>query len=162
MNWLDIVIAIFILISVIGGLMQGIIKMLLSIIGLIVGVVLAGKYSGALADKLTFISDPNIASTVAFVFIVVAVMIIAMILAFILRKVAAAILLGWIDKLGGGVLGLFMGMIFAGALLTMYLKFFGDTTIIANSWLAGFLLDKFPIVLSLLPSQFDSVRKFFN
>jgi membrane protein required for colicin V production len=162
MNWLDIVIAIFILISVIGGLKQGIIKMALSIIGLIVGVVLAGKYSGALGDKLTFISDPNIAGTVAFVFIVIAVMIVAMILAFILRKIAATLLLGWIDKLGGAVLGLFMGMIFAGAILTMYMKFFGSSGVVTDSWMAGFLLDKFPIVMGLLPAEFDSVKSYFQ
>jgi membrane protein required for colicin V production len=162
MNWLDIVLIIFIAISVIGGLIQGIIKMLLTIIGLIVGVVLAGRYSGALGDKLTFISDPNTAQTVAFVFIIIAVLIIAMILAFILRKVASTILLGWIDRLGGAVLGLFLGMIFAGAILTMYLKFFGDNSAIADSWIAGFLLDKFPIVLGLLPSEFDSVKSYFQ
>jgi membrane protein required for colicin V production len=162
MNWLDIVLIIFIALSVIGGLMQGIIKMLLTIIGLIVGVVLAGRYSGALGDKLTFISDPNIAGTVAFVFILIAVLLIAMILAFILRKVASAILLGWIDRLGGAVLGLFLGMIFAGAILTMYLKYFGYNGAVGDSWIAGFLLDKFPIVLGFLPKEFDSVKSYFQ
>jgi membrane protein required for colicin V production len=136
--------------------------MLLTIVGLIVGVVLAGRYSGALGDKLSFISDPNTAQTVAFVFIIVAALIIAMILAFILRKVASTILLGWIDRLGGAVLGLFLGMIFAGAILTMYMKYFGSTGVVSESWIAGFLLDKFPIVLGLLPKEFNSVKSYFQ
>jgi membrane protein required for colicin V production len=162
MNWLDIVIAVFILISVFGGLRAGVIKVLFSIAGLIIGVVLAGRYSEALGDKLSFISDPNTAGIVAFVLIMLVVMIAASILAFVIKKIASAVLLGWIDKLGGAVLGLLLGMIFAGAILSMYLKFIGDTAVITDSALAGFLLDKFPIVMGFLPEQFRNVRDFFN
>jgi membrane protein required for colicin V production len=162
MNWLDIVIIIALAVSVFGGLKAGIIKVLFTIAGLIIGVVLAGNYSGALGDRLTFISDPNTAGIVAFVLIMVVVMIVAAILAFVIKKIASAVLLGWVNHLGGAVLGLILGMIFVGAILSMYLKFLGDNSTITNSWLAGFLLDKFPIVMGFLPSQFDSVRDFFN
>jgi membrane protein required for colicin V production len=162
MNWLDIVIIIFILISVVSGLMQGIVKILFSIIGLIVGVILAGKYSGALGEKLTFISDPNTAGTVSFVVIVLVVLIVATLIAFLVKKLISAVLLGWVDKIGGAVLGLFLGMIFAGAILTMYLKYFGPTDIITGSTLSAFLLDKFPVVMSFLPNEFDSVKSYFQ
>jgi len=162
MNWLDIVIAIFIVISVIGGLMAGLIKILFSIVGLIVGVILAGAYSGSLADKLTFISDIRTAEIVAFVVIMLVVMIVAGILAFVIKKVASAVLLGWVNHLGGAILGLFMGMIFAGAILIMYLKFLGDNDTITGSLLAGFLVNNFSVVMGILPSQFDSVKDFFN
>jgi membrane protein required for colicin V production len=162
MNWLDIVIALFFIVSIIGGIRAGIVKILFSIAGLIIGVVLAGAYSESLGDKLGFISDHKTAGIVAFVIIMLVVMIVATILAFVIKKVASAVLLGWVDKLGGAVLGLVLGMIFAGAILTMYLKFAGDTSAIVDSAIAGFLLDKFPIVMGFLPSQFDGVRDFFN
>ncbi len=162
MNWLDILIAVIIVISIIGGLMAGIIKILFTIAGLIIGVVLAGNYSGALADKLTFIADPNIANIVAFIIIMLVVMIIAAVLAFVIKKVASAILLGWVNRIGGAVLGVFLGMIFCGALLAMWVKYLGISDVVSNSWLASFLLDKFPIVMGFLPDEFDSVKNYFN
>ncbi len=162
MNWLDILIAVFIIVSIIGGLMAGIIKILFAVIGLIVGVVLAGNYAGSLADKLTFISDARTANIVAFIFIMIVVMIIAAVLAFVIKKIAETVLLGWINRIGGAVLGLFLGMIFVAAILTIYVKYMGINNTVENSWFAGFLLDKFPIVMGFLPKQFDSVRDFFK
>jgi membrane protein required for colicin V production len=127
-----------------------------------VGVILAGNYAGPLADKLTFISDPRAANIAAFVFIMVAVMIAAGLLAFLLKKVADIVLLGWINRLGGAVLGLLLGLVFIAAILTMYVKYMGLNGTIEDSWMAVFLLDKFPIVLGFLPAQFDSVRNFLN
>lgn len=162
MNWLDIVIAIIIVVSIFSGLKAGIIKVLFTIAGLIIGVVLAGNYSEAIGNKLTFISNPDVAGIIAFIIIMAVVMIAASILAFVIKKIASAVLLGWVNSLGGAVLGLLLGMIFVGALLSMYLKFMGNTDTITHSWLAGFLLDKFPIVMGFLPKQFDDVKNFFN
>jgi membrane protein required for colicin V production len=162
MNWLDIVIAILLVISIIGGLKAGIIKVLFTIAGLIIGVVLAGNYSGSLAERLGFISDARVANIVAFILIMLVVSVIAAVLAFVIKKIASAVLLGWVNHLGGAVLGLILGMIFAGALLTMWLKFSGDNSTITGSWLAAFLVNKFPIVMGFLPSQFDSVKGFFK
>jgi len=162
MNWFDIVIIIALAISVVSGIKAGIIKVLFTLAGGIIGVVLAGRYSEGLADKLTFISDSSIAGIVAFAIILIAVMIVAMVLAFVIKKIASVVLLGWVDKLGGAVIGLIAGAIFCGALLAMWLKFQGDNDIITGSALASFLIDKFGIVLGLLPSEFQSVRNFFN
>jgi membrane protein required for colicin V production len=162
MNWLDVLIIIGLVISIVSGIKQGIIKVLFTLAGGIIGVVLAGRYSDSLAGKLSFISDPNIAGIAAFVIILLATMIVAMILAFIVKKIASAILLGWIDKLGGAVIGLLMGAIFIGAILAMYLRYQGPNDAITNSALATFLLDKFGIVLGLLPSEFKAIRDFFH
>jgi membrane protein required for colicin V production len=162
MNWLDIVIIIILIISVVSGIKQGVIKILFSLAGGIIGVVLAGRYSDSLASKLTFISDPNIAGIVAFVIIILAVMIIAMILAMVVKKIISAILLGWVDKLGGAVLGLIMGAIFCAAALSMWMRYQGSVDAVTGSAIANFLLDKFPVVLGLLPSEFKSIRDFFQ
>jgi membrane protein required for colicin V production len=54
-----------------------------------------------------------------------------------------------------------MGAILISALLATVVKFFGEG-MVTESALAGFLLDQFPIILGLLPSQFDSIRNFFQ
>jgi membrane protein required for colicin V production len=48
-----------------------------------------------------------------------------------------------------------------GALLAIWVQFFGSG-LVTESFLAGVLLNKFPLVLALLPSEFDAVRDFFQ
>ncbi|OGN95822.1 MAG: hypothetical protein A2Y89_01860 [Chloroflexi bacterium RBG_13_51_18] len=163
MNWLDIVIIIGLVISVFSGIQAGLIKVLFTLAGGIIGVVLAGRYSDGLADKLSFISDYGVAGIVAFIIILVLTIIAAMIIAFIVKKIISAVLLGWVDKLGGAVIGLLTGTIFIGALLAMWMKY-GPSgfDIITGSGMANFLLDKFGIVLGLLPSEFEVIHYFFE
>lgn len=161
MNWLDIVIAVLLAVSIFGGLKQGLIKAALSLAGLIVGVWLASNYYEALGERLTFITNVDIANIVAFIIILVVVMIIANVAAALLKFTAKVALLGWVDRLGGALFGLFMGALFMGALLATIVKFAGSTLIV-DSFLAAVLLDKFPIILGLLPSEFDMVRDFFQ
>lgn len=162
MNWLDILLIIGLIVSVIMGIRQGLIKGLFVLAGVIIGVVLAGHYSDSLAAKLTFISDIGIAGIVAFLIIVVATLIVALILAFIVQKVVHWALLGWLDRLGGAVLGLLLGAIFIGAILAMWLKYEGGVSTISGSALANFLLDKFGLVLGLLPAEFGAIHSFFQ
>jgi membrane protein required for colicin V production len=162
MNWLDIIIIVFIVIPAFIGLKAGIIKALFTVAGVIVGVVLAGHFSDSFAGALAFISDPGIAKVVAFAIILVVVMIVAGVAAKLVKWAVSAVLLGWVDRLGGAILGVILGMIFCGAVLTMWVNYLDINSVIEESKLAGFLLNGFPIVLGLLPAEFDSVRSFFR
>jgi len=161
MHWLDIVIAVVLIFPIFTGLKQGLIKAALSLAGLIVGVILASNFYQQLAGVLGFIANKDIANVVAFIVILVVVMIIANVAVIFLKATAKAVMLGWVDHLGGAVFGFLMGAIFMGALLAAFVKFFG-TGLVTESWLAAILLDKFPLVLSLLPSEFDVIRDFFQ
>jgi len=162
MSWLDIIILIILVIPTLIGLKIGFIKALLSIIGVIVGVVLAGRFSEQLGGALTFISDPGWARIAAFAIILVAVMIIASIVAALTKRILSAMLLGWVNHLVGAVLGFGLGLVFCGAILTIWIKYLGIGESISGSALANFLLNVFPVVLAFLPAEFDSVRSFFQ
>ncbi len=162
MNWLDIVILVIIAVATFLGLRIGIIKAALSLAGLIVGVILAGRYYIPFSQQLAFIPQASIAKIVAFAIILIGVMIIAIVLAVLLKWAASAMMLGWVNRLGGAVFGLGLGAIFCGALLVMWVKFVGIDGAIAESTLVPILLDRFPVVLALLPSEFDAVRSFFQ
>jgi len=161
MNWLDIVIIISVIVPILLGLKIGIIKMVISFAGLIIGVVLASNYYGALANVLGFISNENIANIVAFAIILVVVIVIAALIARFLKLIASLTLLSWVDHLGGAVCGFLMAIIFWSAVLATLVKFFG-TDLVIESFLAGVLLDKFPLILGLLPKEFDVIRDFFK
>ena len=162
MNWLDIVIVVAVVIPALIGLRIGMIKAALSLAGLIVGVILAGRYYLPLSQRLTFISSASVAEIAAFIIILIGVMVIAGVLARLLKWTASVIMLGWVNHLGGAVFGLVLGAIFCGALLAIWVKFLGVTGAITESNLAPILVDFFPVVLALLPDEFDAIRPFFQ
>jgi membrane protein required for colicin V production len=161
MNWIDIVIIIYLIISVVSGIAQGLIRSILSIVGLIVGIVLAANFYKQFGDVLSFIHNSQVADIVAFIVILLAVMAIAALIAFVLRSLIKAVMLGWIDRLGGAVFGLLLGALSVSALLAVVVKL-TSTSLITDSALAGFFLDKFPLIMGFLPSEFDVVRNFFK
>ena len=162
MNWLDIVILVAIAIPTFIGLRIGIVKAVLSLAGLIVGIILAGRYYVPLSEQLSFIPDQNVAKIAAFAIILIGVMLIASLLASSLRWVASVVMLGWVNRAGGAIFGLVLGAIFCSAFLATWIKFFGATTVISESIVAAILLDHLPLVLALLPEEFDAIRSFFQ
>ncbi len=162
MNWLDIVIIILIALSTLIGLKMGLIKAGLSLAGLIIGVILAGRYHLALAEKLTFIPQVSLANVAAFAIILIGVMLMAAIVASVLKRITSMVMLGWVNYLGGAAFGFVTGAIFCSALLAISAKFLGIEGSLASSTLAPLLLDRFPMILSLLPEEFDRIRHFFR
>ncbi len=162
MNWLDIVMMVGIGVVAFVGVRKGIIKMVLTLAGLVVGIVLAGRYYGPFSQQLSFITQASLAKVAAFAIIFIGVMIIATVLARLLKWAASAIMLGWVNRLGGGILGFVVGAMFCGAFLAMWVKFLGMTGAIAQSTIAPILLDQFPRVLALLPKEFGAIRSFFQ
>ena len=161
MNWLDIVLIVVLVLPALVGLRRGLIKAALSLAGLIIGVVLAGNFYGSISGMFGFINNPDVANILAFALILVVVIVAATVLARMLTFAVSVVMLGWVDHLGGAVFGFLLGAIFLGAILATFVKFFG-TDLVAESFLAGVLLDKFPLVLALLPGEFDTVRDFFQ
>ena len=160
MSWVfDIIILVVIAIPTFIGLKIGVVKALLIVVGGIIGIVLAGRYSDQLGAVF---SDEPWASVVAFAVILLAVLIIASIIAKLVKWALSAVLLGWVNRLGGAVLGFILGALFCSAILTMWVKYMEAGDIIEGSALASFLIDGFPIALGLLPASFDEVREFFN
>ena len=162
MNWLDIVILVVLVGGTIMGLRVGLIKAALSLAGVIVGVMLAGRFYIPLADRFSSVLQTGVAKVVAFALILIVVMLIAALLAKLLQGITSATMLGWIDHLGGGVLGLVLGALLAGALLAIWTRFFGISEAIRQSTISVLLLDRLPVVLALLPKEFGALRSFFK
>ncbi len=110
---------------------------------------------------MTFISSDNVAKIVAFAIILIGVMVVARVVAGLLKRVVSMLMLGWIDRVGGAIFGLVLGATLCGALLAIWIKYLGMADAIAESALAFLLLDRLPMVLALLPGEFDGVRSFF-
>ena len=159
MNWLDIILLVLLGLSLFQGLRRGLIKTVMSLAGIIAGVFLASRFYDDVSAWFGF-AESTAFNVFSFLLIIGLVMIITAVIASMLRFAASAVLLGWVDNLGGAVFGLLLGAVFLGALLSLWIKLFG-AGIVTESGVAAFLAGKFPFVLALLPVDFDSVRGFF-
>jgi len=173
MNWLDVVIIIVAVICAYIGFRQGIITAAFTIIGLIVGIVLAGQFADDLGET---ISGGQWAYFLAFAIILIVVLVIANITGSILKKLNRFVMMGWWDSLGGMVIGFLIGAFAVAAILAAAGAWadslpqneiiesarHGMSRAIGGSAIAELLIDKFRLVLGLLPGKFDAVREFFN
>jgi membrane protein required for colicin V production len=164
MNWLNIVIIVVALLSALWGLRQGVIKTVFGIAGLIGGIFLAGRYYGWLAALLSP-SGATSANIAAYVIILLATLIVASVVGWLVAKLLHVVMLGWLDwldKLGGFVLGGVIGGLFCAAILAIVSKYYsGAEAVISQSMIAKFLMEGFPLLLALLPGEFDFLRDFF-
>jgi membrane protein required for colicin V production len=161
MNWLDIVIiAVAVLLGIV-GLRQGIIRTVFGIAGLIVGIIIAGCYYSELA-ALLFPAGAPWAEIAAYAIILIATLIVAGVIGHLLARLIQFAALGWLDRLVGCVLGVFIGGLLCAAVLAIVSKAYPDTkALISQSGIAKFLMEQFPLLLALLPAEFDFIRDFF-
>jgi membrane protein required for colicin V production len=141
----------------------GLIRSVLGGVALIIGIVLASRFYLQLANSVfDRVFQQNVAIVLSFVVIFVFVFGTMAIVIVRLDNLVTASILNWVNKLGGAVFGLLIGGIILGALLVIITKFFGDQDFITESAIASFLVNKFPLVMVILPNSFNGVRSFFN
>ena len=147
----------------------GLTSTVLPLVGILLGLTLAGLFYGSMADALSsWLESRNQATIIAFLIIFIVVVVASIELYLILsslgRRGPKIPLVGWADRLGGVMLGLAIGGIISGAILSLIARYSspGMEATISNSSLAAFFLDQFPFVLHLLPEEFSTVRDFFG
>lgn len=162
MNWLDIVIIVIAVLLGILGLWRGAIKTAFGIAGLIGGIALAGHYYGGLASTLSA-EGATWSRIAAYAIILVGSLVIASVIGWFVARLAHITMLGWIDRLIGFILGAAIGGILCAAVLVIVSKYLPNTGgVISDSVIAKFLIAQFPLLLALLPGEFDFLRDFFG
>ena len=158
MNWLDIAIVLVVAFFVATAFSAGLIRELVTLASVVVGVVVAGQFHDDLArDVLVFIDDETAAKAIGFLVLMGAVFLAGQLIAIMLKQVAAVLLLGWADRLGGGLFGLLKGLIVVEALLILFVTYpqLGLDDSIEDSGLASVFLDVASVLLIILPDEFE-------
>lgn len=119
MNWLDILIALFIIYFVLKGMKRGLVQEALGLAGVVVAFTVATVKMNSGASLVSkYISIPPTAATViGFIVIFLIVFLIFKVAAQMLRGLLSIFLLGWIDRFGGLTFGLLKGSLIASLLL---------------------------------------------
>ncbi len=158
MNWLDIVIVLVIAFFAISAFRAGLIREVVTLVSVAVGVVVAGLFYDDLArDVLVFIDNEKTALIVGFLILLGAVYLAGQLIAVMLKQAASLLLLGWADRAGGALFGLIKGLIVVEVLLVLLVTYpqLGLKSDIDGSALASVFLDAAPLLLLVLPDEFE-------
>lgn len=121
MNWFDFVLLAVLVVGILYGMKTGLIKAAFVTVGGYVGWLLAGQFGGRLGGLFdSSLGNETIVSVVSYAIIIVVSLIVASIAAKIVKPMLTVFTLGMssmVDKLGGLVLGLLIGVSIAGALV---------------------------------------------
>ncbi len=122
MNYLDLIIGLFLTIAIIQGFRHGLIKSLTSLAALILGIYAGIKLAGIAADILSRHTDisKEYLFVIGFIFVFVVVVILMSLIGKLLDKIASLAALGFLNKLLGLLFGLAKGIIILSVIITVY------------------------------------------
>lgn len=127
MNWLDFVIITTWVFGFVAGWRIGVFGAIFTTGGLIVGVLLAARLSDNVADAITdSISSDSLATVIAYGIILLAAFLAAQAIKTVVKRILKLVFLGWIDAAGAIGLGLVMGLVLSGALITVTARYSTD------------------------------------
>jgi membrane protein required for colicin V production len=150
MNILDFILLTLLAIALIRGLVRGMIRQVAGLLGLITGFVVAGHlYLRLLPALRRYFPSAPFLEILSYIVIYGATWFAVVFLGYLFVKLSRAMLMAWADRLLGGILGLFKGMVAAVvlvAVLTLFLP--DDSDLLKESFFsvhvqrAGYLLVK--------------------
>ena len=160
MNYIDIIIAVILVAFGFGGLKKGLITEAATLLGLGLGLYGAFHFSDFTAEKLLQYVEinPKYLNLIAFIVTFVVVAILVNILGRLVTNVVKSLNLGFIDRIGGFVLGIAKGVLIC-SLLVMLLKVFDSKGIVKDKTKQESLL--YPYVEMAVPfvyQGFDLVK----
>ena len=115
MTFIDLALGAFLAFGLIRGLRNGLVMCFYGVLGLFLGIYIAVKFSTILGASKT-------AKVIAFVIILIIVLVGIHLLAKVLSKVANALFLGWLNRLGGAFLAVIRTVLFLGVVLSLFQK----------------------------------------
>ena len=162
MNWVDIIIVLVAILFGAIGWLRGVVQTLFVIAGLIGGIFLAGHLYQSLALKLSphGVIWPAVA---AYAIILLLTLVGAAIAGWFVAKAVHALPFGWVDRLLGAIIGVFLGCLLVGAMLALLCLFSSRVeAAVAQSALAELTMKGFPLLRALLPRSFDFLSDIFT
>lgn len=162
MNWLDISLLVLLALAAFAGWRRGVVRTAVMAGGAVAGVYLAGRLSGPLAERLTFLTQPDVARFLAFALVFVAVLAASAFLGGLLKRMLNLLFLGWVDNLAGAAAGFLTAVVVLTGVIVSAGSLLPGVTggLIRGSPVARALADNVPLVLALLPERFRDVLTF--
>lgn len=156
-NWLDWVLVIIVLFSVLTAIRKGFVAELITLASAITALILAAVNYQRLAPLLAgFTRSHSVALAASFILIFVAVLIAGALVAVIARKLIRKVQLQWFDRFLGGVFGLARGLLFDCILLLVMMAFAIQQGAIEKSELAPYVTAGSRVLALVMPREMKS------
>ena len=162
MNWLDIVIAGFLAVSIIGGWKEGFIRLGIGFLALILGFFVAAWFYGLAADPLIpYVKSRAVANVLGFQVIFFGILISGGLVAAVIARVFKLVGLTFLDRSAGAVFGAVRGFVVI-VVVSMCLMAFAPRTLpapVETSKFAPYILDGSRFLSNMTPYE---LRHGFN
>jgi len=163
MNWIDIAVYIIIGFFVVIGMTRGLVKQIFSIAALIGGIIIGLIFYDVFAVmfiKDNLVNNESIANVGAFLIVSFVSYILIQILGWITTKLIGSLHLSWLNRLGGAVMGIIIGVIAAFLFIsTVTLIVSNKDSAVSSSTTIPYLNATYEEVKSKLP---EDLRKSLN
>jgi membrane protein required for colicin V production len=124
MNVLDWVLIVVFALTALWGYKTGLTYTALNAISIYVGLFLSGLFAGRVLSLITDeVESQAISTAIGYVIIFAAVFIASRIVSTIVKKALKITFMGWVDNLGGIVIGLVTGVLIAGGVMTVAARY---------------------------------------
>ncbi|MBT8763648.1 CvpA family protein [Desulfohalobiaceae bacterium Ax17] len=155
MNSLDIFFIIVLAFFLLRGIFRGLVQEISSVVGLLLGFFLANKYYSQILPYVTkIIPDKSWAQIASYLGIFLGVMALVVILSIGLKSLLRCAMLGWLDRIGGGGLGLIKASLICSITLLVLTSFLPtNTQFIHESKLAPYVHNVTKILGNFLPQE---------
>ncbi len=156
MNSIDIVLALLVGVSTLGGLLHGFSRVVVGLAAALTGIVLGFWFYGIAARPLLgYVSRPEIANALGFLIVLGACVVAGTILGRVLAAIFKWAGLSWMDRLLGGVAGFARGLILAAALMTVVLACIPEPppAAIVDSRMMPYVLQASRVLAEMTPKE---------
>jgi membrane protein required for colicin V production len=156
MNWLDIVLAAILGISVGTGIWKGFFRLSVGLAATILSILLASWFYGVAASFFTpYLKEESLANFLGFISILVVVQLTGVLLAKILSMSFKKAGLGWLDRLLGGVFGLVRAILICSVFVMILTAFSWNPppAAVAQSTVAPYVMEGAKILVYLCPRE---------
>ena len=160
MNWVDVVLAIIIVLNVGLGIYRGIFGEILSLAGIVIGIFAGIRGYEAIGWHVEgFLgTGPGVANLVTFVLIFGIIAAVFYYLGYLLHKAAEKLFVGWLDRTGGGAFGAVKGLLFA-SVIALVLALFPFTDKLENDMNSSVIG---PHVVKFAPALYGTAMKYVS
>lgn len=149
----DLIIILTLAYLTIRGFVRGLIGEIAGLCAAVLGLWGAAAWNERLAPLLNFISNPDWRLICASVIIFFGIMLLVGMAARLLEKITSFAFVGWINRLGGALFGLFKGILIWIFLLLLLQAFFPNAAFMQESRAIPYFRSVFPHIQQLLPPE---------
>jgi membrane protein required for colicin V production len=153
-NWLDWLLALIVLFSVLSGASEGFVRGLVGLASLVVGLVVAARGYHALGAWLgSFIHSSDVAHAVAFLLLFMLVVVAGSVLSGVIERLLRDVGLSWFDRLLGLFFGVIRGIIVDAVVVMAMLAFGIKVDAVRNSRLTPTVIHESSMMAALMPPE---------